>query len=1151
MRIKDALWRDPATHPLVNKGQARISDREDAQGMQELRGELSTFVCEGQYADGIQRIVRSFLDDLNRTSQRGAWVSGFFGSGKSHLLKMLCHLWRNTEFSDGATARSLVQAIPEDLDALLRELDIAGRRAGGLLAAAGSLPSGSTDHVRLTILGLLLRVAGLPAQYPQARFCLWLHSEGHFDAVKAAVQAEGRQFDSELNNLYVSGTLARAVMACDATFASAKADAKQLLKAQFPPQTSDITTAEFLTIARDALRHASVNDGRMPCALIVLDEVQQYIGDSTERSMLVTEVAETIEKQFDSHVMIVGAGQSALTDVPLLMKLMDRFTIRVPLSDADVEAVTRKVLLQKKPTAVDGVRQFLEQHAGEISRQLQGTKLGETAADRTILVEDYPLLPVRRRFWDACFRQIDAAGTHSQLRSQLRILHDALARLADRPLGQVVPGDELFDSLAPEMVNTGVLLREINERIVRVGETEGLLARRICGLVFLIGRLARDAGADTGIRANSDHLADLLVDDLAADNTRLRSDIDATLSKLASDGGLMRVGDEYRLQTRQGAEWDREFRNRQTRLNNDTAAIQIRRDELLYSEIEKSVRSLRMLHGVSKEPRQLAVHRGAFPSHATDSSTIPVWVRDGWETLEKEVTNAARSAGDNDPTIYVFVPRHSADDIRGQLIEAEAAGQTLDARGNPTEPEGLEARRSMESRRAGAEVARDVLVRDIVARAKVFQGGGTEVFSATLEDRLRMAAEDSLVRLFPRFKEADNAAWSTAIKRAREGAENPLQPVGHLDAVEKHPVCRQAVSEIGNGARGSSVRKALSGSPFGWPRDAVDAALIALHRSQHLSATLNGAAVSPGALDQNRIAKADFRVERASPSVQDRLVLRKLFQIVGVTCKSGEEGHRSDDFLGKLVDLARSAGGEPPLPAPPELVEIEDVQRLVGNERLAAIKAKADDWEAKIGEWREAKNLIDARLPKWRMVERLVEHVEGIEEATSQLQEVDAVRKGRQLLTSADPAAGICKSLADLLRATVKDRNAAHESAYAEAMAMLSANEVWRMASPADQDVIANDVGLIAPEKPNVSTDEDLVKYLDKRSLAGIRAETDAVPARVAQAIERAARLQEPQVRTVALERATLRDTAEIEAWTERQKQTLLKAVADGPVLVG
>jgi len=176
------------------------------------RGELATFVCEGQFADGIQRIIRSFLDNVGKTSQRGAWVSGFFGSGKSHLLKMLNHLWLDTVLPDGATARSLVPMIPEELRALLRELDVAGRRAGGLLAAAGALPSGTTENVRLTILGVLLKAVGLPEQYPQARFCLWLHSLGHLERVRASVEAGGRRFDRELNNLYVSGPITRALI---------------------------------------------------------------------------------------------------------------------------------------------------------------------------------------------------------------------------------------------------------------------------------------------------------------------------------------------------------------------------------------------------------------------------------------------------------------------------------------------------------------------------------------------------------------------------------------------------------------------------------------------------------------------------------------------------------------------------------------------------------------------------------------------------------------------------------------------------------------------------------------------------------------------------------------------------------------------------
>ncbi len=1148
MKIKDVLQRDPAIHPLVNQGQARISDSRNERAQAELRGELETFVCEGQYVDGIQKIVRSFLDNHGKTSQRGAWVSGFFGSGKSHLLKMLCHLWQDTPFPDGASARSLVPSIPEDLRALLRELDTAGKRAGGLIAAAGALPSGTTDNVRLTILAIILRAVGLPEQYPQARFCLWLHSQGQFDKVKASIEAGGKSFERELNNLYVSGPIARAVMACDTQFASSEAEAKQLLKAQFPPQNSDITTDDFLRVMKEALRLAG-RDGRVPCMLLVLDEVQQYIGESNDRSVLVTEVAEAVSKQLDSHVMIVGAGQSALTDVPLLQKLMDRFTIRVPLSDAEVETVTRKVLLQKKPTAVADVRSMLDKHAGEVSRQLQGTRIGEISEDRAVIVDDYPLLPVRRRFWENCFRQIDAAGTSSQLRSQLRIIHDAVAKVSEKPLGSIVPADELFDALAPEMVNTGVLLREINERIILVGRTEGELAQRICGLVFLIGKLKREAGADIGVRATKDHLADLLINDLSADNGKLRSEVEGLLKKLSDQAVLMLVGDEYRLQTREGSEWDREFRNRQTKLNNDDAAIQFKRDQLLYGEVDKTVRAIKVIQGAAKEPRQFLIHREQT-APTVDGGSVPIWIRDGWSCSEKDVLDAARAAGTDSPILFVFIPRQSADDLRRLIVEADATQQTLDFKGNPTGPEGIEARQSMDSRRVRAVDTRDRLIRDVVANTKVFQGGGSEVLLNALDERIKTATEASLVRMFPRFKDADSAAWEAVIKRAREGADHPFQPTGHTDATEKHAVCQQVVSTIGAGKSGSDVRKTLGASPFGWPRDAVDAALIALHRLQHITATLNGQAVPLGQLDQNKVPKAEFRVEHATLSVGDRLILRKLFQALGLSCKSGEEAVRAGEFLTGLVALAKAAGGDAPVPVGPATTEIEDIQRLVGNEQLVAIKNKASDWENRIKDWGATRDLITQRLPAWGIVGRLAKHAANITEAKPHLDQIEAIRSQRLILEAADPVNTVRQGLAGLLREAVQKAHAAHEAAFVAANATLAANSVWAKLQASDQDSIKAAVGLTAPSKPDVATDEALADALDRKPLSGFQAEIDAIAGRVNQAIERAARLLEPKVQTVTLERSTLRDAAEVEVWIERQKTMLLSKVAAGPVLV-
>ncbi|MCL2824493.1 MAG: BREX system P-loop protein BrxC, partial [Polyangiaceae bacterium] len=480
MKIKDILARDPSSHPLVNHGQARIGEDRDQRMWNELQAELSTFVCEGQFADGTIRILSSFLTCLSQTSQKAAWVSGYYGSGKSHLLKMLCHIWTDTALPDGSTARGIIPALPEELHTLLRNLDTAGNRSGGLFAAAGSLPSGDS-RVRATILSVILRGAGLPGHHVQAEFCLWLYDQGWLERVKDHVLRTGQQWQYVLNSMYVSNELATAVRTCDPSFASSDIEGRRTFQTQFPPLSSDITTDHFLTTAKRALRFAG-RDGQVPLTMLVLDEVQQYIGDSNERSTTVTETTEALCKQFDGRLFVVGAGQSALSADPMLNKLMDRYAVRVQLSGQDVAAVVRKVVLRKKASALANTKEFLDIHGGEVSRQLRGTRLAETAEDRHLAVYDYPMVPARRQFWERCIAALDSAGTQNQLRSQLRIVHDVIARYSDRDIGFIVPADELFDALAPELVNTGTLPRETNERINALskdGSEKAVLAHRV------------------------------------------------------------------------------------------------------------------------------------------------------------------------------------------------------------------------------------------------------------------------------------------------------------------------------------------------------------------------------------------------------------------------------------------------------------------------------------------------------------------------------------------------------------------------------------------------------------------------------------------------------------------------------------------------
>ena len=1154
MRIRELLDRDPLRVGLANSGQARITGGNDPKVLRELRAELETFVCRGRFADALQRILERYLANFDASRQDAVWVSGFFGSGKSHLLKMLAHLWEDTSFDDGTTARGLVAGrLPSDVGAALRELDIRARRIGApQVAAAGSLLGGNVGQVRLSVLSIVLRARGLPEQYAQARFCFWLEDNGLLDRVRGEVEAAGRSWASELHDLYVSPVIARALVEADPTFAADVRAARQLLVGQFPQPKADITTDEFVAAARRALAPG----GEVPPTILVLDEVQQYINEARDRAATVTELAEAVQTRFDSRVLLVASGQSALSaGTTTLQWLTDRFRISVALTDAEVEAVTREVLLRKRPTATPAIEAIFEAHSGEVSRHLQGTRLAERPEDRANHVGDYPLLRTRRRFWEACFQTADPSGTQSQLRSQLRILYDSLSEIADRPLGAVVPASDLFRALAADLVGADVLLNEINTRIARLddGTPEGSLRADLCGLVFLIGKLPRQETVDLGVRANATTLADLLVGDITSDSGPFRHEVATELERLADEGVLMRVAEEYRIQTTEGADWERAFRKRRTAIGRSEVEVAARREQLLGAAVQEVVGQLRLTHGEARIRRRVELRLDADPDPAR-GSVVRVWLRDEWSSSWAQVRDEARRRGLKDPVLHMHLPKRSAEELRRHIIAVEAARNVLDARGTPASREGREARASVKSRLDGAEAARDGIVRAIVRAARVLRGGGGEVYGGDLPAKLRSGAEASLARLFPRFPEADHRAWQPALRRARDGSGEPFSVVGWDGRVSEHPVSKRVLAEVGAGARGSRVRRALEAAPYGWPRDAIDAALVTLHRKGHLKAERDGRPVATAQLDQTAISKARFRPERVRLTTRQRVALRGLFRRLGVRAKSGDEEDGGRRFLAALRELANRAGGAPPLPAVPDTGFVDDLSRLAGNEQLAATLADHARVEAAIGEWTARAERRDARRRSWELAAALCRHAEGeVEAAAEAARELAAIEEQRSLLAEADHVSPCLARVAGALRAELAARHRELGGAVGRAAERLASDATWsRLDTPVREGILRR-VGLEPPGPLAVETDAGLRRELGRRGLAAWRSEIDAVPARVARALEAAAGelpAGGPDVTCVKVRLGTLADEAEVQKWVAEHEGKLREAVRRGPVIV-
>jgi hypothetical protein len=236
MTNRELYFRDPTTIELLNNGVSKVSEiGDDERQIKTLRFELETFVCDGEYARGLERILKAYLEGLGREEQKAAWVSGFFGSGKSHLVKVLRYLWQDYRFADGATARSLVR-LPAEIADLLKELSNRSKPLGGLRAAAGTLGAGSMDNVRLAFVQLVLRSAGLPEDLAHAKFILWLRSSGLENPVAETLAKNNCGLLEEVMNLNYSVPLAEALLSSDSKYGTVAKSRRRFVPA-FPIST--------------------------------------------------------------------------------------------------------------------------------------------------------------------------------------------------------------------------------------------------------------------------------------------------------------------------------------------------------------------------------------------------------------------------------------------------------------------------------------------------------------------------------------------------------------------------------------------------------------------------------------------------------------------------------------------------------------------------------------------------------------------------------------------------------------------------------------------------------------------------------------------------------------------------------------------------
>lgn len=1142
---RDVLERDPSENSLQNDGVSKVSNAAA------LRYELATFVCEGEYERGLYQILDTYLGHLSLPTQPSAWVSGFYGSGKSHLVKILEALWTNEPLGDGQRPRDIAR-LPRDIQEQFIELSNAAKRAGGLWSASGMLSESGNQSVRMLILGVVYKAAGLSSNYGRARFRLWVRERGWEPEITRRILAEGLDPEEEFEQYLVSPEIGNAVWELSGT-KSADVDAGQeRWDAQF--NREDISIDEMESALRQVLRLQSDDGKRIPLTLIVLDEVQQYIGDSGARAQAIQEAVERIQSAFDSKLLVVATGQASLNSTANLQKLQGRFTVNVMLSDKDVENVVREVVLRKSPLRLPDVEATVGAVEGEIDRHLQTTKIGPKSEDKTFLAADYPLLPTRSRFWARLLHQLDPTGTSGQLRTQLRVVHGATVHVAEKPLGHVIPADFIYEQLQGGLQQTGALPRDVSNMITdqEDGSEAGRLRARLIQLIFLIERLPTGDLNDAGLKATADNLADLLVEDLTLGSDDLRRRIPGLLKALEDDGKLMRGSDGgYAIQTGESLKWTQLLQQERQALIANPGPLGELRTLAIDTIVREQAKTLRKTHGATKTGRDLALRFGNdTPQMAAGDSQVIVWVRDDWNSSDKTVAQDARSAGEESSVVNVFIPQRNQADVQAALATYEAAKRTLERRGaSQDSTEGQQAADSVRNRMLENQRRYTAFLTDAVRDARVYQGGGAEVDGVALPDKLQAAFESSLKRLFPNFGDGDTPDWDKVFTRAAQGNADALKAIGHQGDDGQHPVIREVRKQVpgGQGVSWSAIRKTFENAPYGWPRDTVDGAVAVLVNSGAVNAARDGREVRGKDIVKQQASAILLAAESVNPTTTERIGARKPFVAMGEPQPSDEQVRvEARSLVNRIAALARQSGGEPPLPLAQVPAYLAELQNQTGNQLIKSLAEHAARLETDIAAWTAQAAEIASRSETWRMVERLAGHAALLPAFAGIGLRIDAIRDNRQLLVKPDPVPPVASDLADLLRAALAERIERHGAALSDGLAALKASDVWVRLDDGQQNGILANPHLRGVSKPALSSQRDVYIALENRSLAQWDATIDALPQRLSNVHLEAIRIITPEVVEVSLDKPLMEKPRDVHQWIERTREALLDHVNNG-----
>ena len=558
------------------KGVIKVGQEDD----ENIKQELEEYVVTDELNKHIDTFFEAYKEGIiGNTDKNGVWISGFFGSGKSHFLKILSYLLENKSI-DGKNAIKYFDdkglgnftlanmKLAEDVstDVILFNID----------SKSDSDSKSNKDAIVNVFNKVFNEMQGFCGSMPWvADLERQMVKDGVYDEFKKVFEEiSGNSWvEAREDFYYEEDSIIEALS--KTTKMSEEAARNWYTKAE---ENYSLSIEKFAKKVKEYCE----SKGKNHHVTFLVDEIGQYIGDNTQLMLNLQTVVEDLGTMCRGKCWIIVTSQEGLDEFTKVKgndfsKIQGRFNTRLSLSSANVDEVIKKRILAKKDSSLSHLKVLYEQKESIIKNLLTFNNAAEMKLYKNSedFAEVYPFIPYQFNLLQATFNGIREHGASGKSlskgeRSLLGAYQQVAIQYMNKDTNILIPFSAFYSTIETFLDSS------IRSVIIHAEKNDNLdeFDVEVLKLLFLIKYVKE-------IKSNIENLSTLLVDNIDTQKKEIKDKVQNSLNKLIRETLVQKNGDEYIFLTNDEQDVNKEIKNMQI----DAGEITQKVGEIIFDDI--------------------------------------------------------------------------------------------------------------------------------------------------------------------------------------------------------------------------------------------------------------------------------------------------------------------------------------------------------------------------------------------------------------------------------------------------------------------------------------------------------------------------------------------------------------------------------------